>query len=115
MQNVTNCPRGAGGKSLYRYSTGKSTGFIPEGDIFSHLLHRMGVKRGDRAMGRCMGQPRRPGRRRQDDTVLRLTGCILVSMGLLLLFLCIPGWAWAVLAGAALVAAGYFLIQAGRR
>lgn len=58
---------------------------------------------------------RRPGRFRRDDGAARLVGCILVSMGMLLLFLCIPGWAWAVLAGAALVAAGYILIQAGRR
>ncbi len=50
-----------------------------------------------------------------DDSVSRLAGAVLVAAGLLLLFLCIPGWAWAALVGAALVLLGFWLIQVGRR
>ena len=39
----------------------------------------------------------------------------LIALGLLLLFLCIPGWAWAALAGCLLVAAGFLLIRVSRR
>ncbi len=60
---------------------------------------------------------RRPHRRYRscDDGAGRLVGAVLIAAGLLLLFLCIPGWAWAALAGAALVILGYVLIQGGRR
>lgn len=42
---------------------------------------------------------------------LLIIGAVLLALGLLLMFLCIPGWAWAVLAGIALIAAGYALIR----
>ncbi|MBQ8200736.1 MAG: hypothetical protein IJZ74_03090 [Clostridia bacterium] len=65
---------------------------------------------------RCR-QDRRPQRRYRgcDDSGGRILGSVMIAAGLLLLFLCIPGWAWAALAGAALVALGYWLIQCGRR
>lgn len=50
-----------------------------------------------------------------DDGWWKLLGCVFISAGLLLLFLCIPGWAWAALAGAALVCAGWALINTCRR
>ena len=53
---------------------------------------------------------------RDPNRLLQLIGGALVAVGLLLLFLCIPGWAWAALAGIILVAAGVLLIRlSGRR
>lgn len=43
--------------------------------------------------------------------VLQIIGFILIGAGLLLLFLCIPGWAWAALIGIILIAAGYLLLR----
>ena len=63
-------------------------------------------------------QPYQPGRERcrpPDDGLWRLLGCVFIAVGLLLLFLCIPGWAWAALAGSALVCAGWALINTCRR
>lgn len=61
-------------------------------------------------------QPARPTRRQDPGDGLWCTvGCVLISAGLLLLFLCIPGWAWAALSGAALVCAGWGLIATCRR
>ena len=37
-----------------------------------------------------------------------------LAAGLLLMFLCIPGWAWAALAGILLIAAGCALIHLSR-
>lgn len=58
-----------------------------------------------RTMRRCY---RRPG------GALTVTGGILIAAGLLLLFLCIPGWAWAALGGAALIVLGWLLIRIGK-
>ncbi len=43
--------------------------------------------------------------------VLQIIGLILIAVGLLLLFLCIPGWAWVALIGITLIAAGYLLLR----
>ncbi len=63
--------------------------------------------------GRSRGRPcRRQGAcRPMDDGFWRLLGCGFIGVGLLLLFLCIPGWAWTALAGIALVCAGWALIS----
>ena len=53
--------------------------------------------------------------RPHEDGVWKLLGCVFISAGLLLLFLCIPGWAWAALAGTALVCSGWALINTCRR
>lgn len=45
----------------------------------------------------------------------QIIGLVLIGLGLLLLFLCIPGWAWAALAGCLLVVAGLLLIRVSRR
>jgi hypothetical protein len=50
-----------------------------------------------------------------DDGLWRLLGCVFIALGLLLLFLCIPGWAWAAVAGTALVSAGWALLNTCRR
>ena len=42
---------------------------------------------------------------------LRLLGVLLIAAGLVLLFLCIPGWAWAALIGAGLVVAGWGILN----
>ena len=42
---------------------------------------------------------------------LLLAGAVLLLLGLTLMFLCIPGWAWAALAGILLIIAGYVLIS----
>ena len=59
--------------------------------------------------------PKPERRRPPDDGLWKLLGCVFISAGLLLLFLCIPGWAWAAMAGAALVCAGWALISTCRR
>ncbi len=51
----------------------------------------------------------------QDCRGLLALGAGLVVIGLLLLVLCIPGWAWAALLGAALIVVGYVLICMSRR
>lgn len=58
---------------------------------------------------------RKECRRSPEDGLWRLLGCVFISAGLLLLFLCIPGWAWAALAGSALVCLGWALISTCRR
>ena len=40
-----------------------------------------------------------------------LLGAAMLVLGLLLMFLCIPGWAWAALSGLLLIVAGYALIS----
>ncbi len=54
-------------------------------------------------------------RRPMDEGLWKFLGCVMISAGLFLLFLCIPGWAWAALAGAALVFLGFALISTCRR
>ncbi len=53
---------------------------------------------------------------REPNRILQWIGGVLIAAGLLLLFLCIPGWAWAALAGVVLVIGGVLLLRlAGRR
>ena len=55
-----------------------------------------------------------PTVRVRDAAEVRVLGVVLIAAGLVLLFLCIPGWAWAAMIGAALVAAGFWLVTLGR-
>ena len=63
------------------------------------------------------GRSRCPPQRsyRQSVRTAQIIGFALIGLGLLLLFLCIPGWAWAALAGCLLVAAGLLMIRVSRR
>lgn len=61
-------------------------------------------------MGRVTRKRPHPARRQRDPADIRLLGAMLLAAGLLLLFLCVPGWAWAALVGAMLVALGLWLI-----
>lgn len=45
------------------------------------------------------------------SSVLQIIGIVLIAVGLLLLFICIPGWAWAAIIGILLILAGYFLLR----
>lgn len=47
-------------------------------------------------------------------SALPVVGVVLAGIGLILLFACIPGWAWAALAGLLLIAVGYGLIRLGK-
>lgn len=47
-------------------------------------------------------------------SALPAVGAVLMGIGLILLFVCIPGWAWAALAGLALIGLGYGLIRLGK-
>lgn len=40
-------------------------------------------------------------------------GYVLLAAGAILLFICIPGWAWLALLGVLLMAAGWLVIQMG--
>lgn len=42
-----------------------------------------------------------------------IVGCCLIAAGLLLLFLCIPCWAWTALLGGVLIVLGYLLLRLG--
>lgn len=55
-------------------------------------------------------------RRCYKGNALPTIGIVLIAAGLILLFACIPGWAWAALAGLLLIVVGYALIrlEAGR-
>lgn len=58
----------------------------------------------------------RPGQKRcyRQGSTAPIIGAVLIAAGLILLFLCIPGWAWAALAGILLIAAGFVFIYAGK-
>ena len=43
-----------------------------------------------------------------------IAGYVLISVGVILLFICIPGWAWLALLGVALMAAGVLLLRISR-
>lgn len=66
-------------------------------------------------MGRGSRRRPHPVRRMRDTPEIRLLGVLLLAAGMVLLFLCVPGWAWAALIGAALVAAGLWLVTFGAR
>lgn len=56
----------------------------------------------------------RPGFRRcYRRDVMPTIGLVLIAAGLILLFTCIPGWAWAALAGILLIVLGFALIRSG--
>lgn len=59
---------------------------------------------------RHSGGSRRPGKRWRPGQ-MRVVGIALIALGLGLLFLCVPGWAWSALIGAALVVTGWLLIR----
>jgi len=62
---------------------------------------------------RCRYPPRRPYP--QSRPPLALAGAVLLAAGLVLLFLCVPGWAWAALLGCVLAAVGAVLIRLSGR
>lgn len=77
-------------------------------------LHMLTMKRGG---GMCEGRERRLVRRRKRPHAgsVVTAGIAMLTVGLLLIFLCLPGWAWAALTGLLLVVAGMLLIRAGGR
>lgn len=40
-----------------------------------------------------------------------LIGYVLLAAGIILLFICIPGWVWLALAGVLLIAAGWLVLR----
>ena len=42
---------------------------------------------------------------------IRIAGFVLIGAGVLLILLCVPGWAWLAVLGAALILAGLLLIR----
>lgn len=76
--------------------------------------HTLPVKRG---MTMYQGRSRCPPKKsyKQRSRTAQIIGLALIGLGLLLLFLCIPGWAWAALAGCLLVAVGFLLIRVSGR
>ena len=45
------------------------------------------------------------------SAALRIAGFALIGAGILLILLCVPGWAWLFVLGAALILAGLLLIR----
>lgn len=60
----------------------------------------------DQGYTRCYKQP--------GNHALVLAGIVLAGTGAVLLFLCIPGWAWVALIGFALICAGLLLLRLGK-
>ena len=86
---------------------------LPDAEIFALLSHMLSAKRGEDNM-KWQVQSSNPHIRcypTQGNKVLQVIGLLLIACGLLLLFLCIPGWAWAAFAGIVLIAAGYLLLR----
>ena len=77
--------------------------------FYRHIIHH--ERRRWDAMGR--GGRRRGGPRWRVMPGLRLLGVVLLAAGMALLFLCVPGWAWAALLGAAMVVIGLLLATSG--
>lgn len=46
--------------------------------------------------------------------LLTVAGIALLAVGILLVFLCIPAWAWLALLGILLIAAGFVLLRIGQ-
>ena len=46
-----------------------------------------------------------------DEHRIQAAGAILIALGLLLLFACIPGWLWLAVFGVLLMAAGWLLLK----
>lgn len=49
--------------------------------------------------------------RKRPMQFLQILGLLLIAMGMMLLFICIPGWAWAAAAGILLILVGYLLLR----
>lgn len=49
-----------------------------------------------------------------ENRVAAIAGYVLIAVGIILLFICIPGWAWLALFGVALMAAGIILLRISR-
>ncbi|MBQ8537009.1 MAG: hypothetical protein IJ461_06355 [Clostridia bacterium] len=49
--------------------------------------------------------------RHRTTPALQSLGILLIALGMILLFICIPGWAWAAAAGILLIGAGYLLVR----
>lgn len=47
------------------------------------------------------------------SSALPALGAVLIGVGLVLLFVCIPGWAWLALTGLVLIVAGAVLVRLG--
>ena len=64
-----------------------------------------------------MGRPGRMKRRRLMRACplpgVKLLGVVMLAAGMALLFLCVPGWAWAAIAGAVLVAFALLIDDGG--
>lgn len=45
------------------------------------------------------------------NKAFEIAGYVLLIVGVILLFFCIPGWAWLAILGLALIIAGYFLLR----
>lgn len=105
------------GAPAHTYLTNGMDDFVPSWDIFPEKTHTMAA--GRREVMHVRRQRERGRRRRavpmRGMAEIRLLGVVMIAAGMVLLFLCIPGWAWAALIGAALVAAGYCLLIGGGR
>ena len=45
------------------------------------------------------------------SAILRIAGFLLIGAGIILILLCVPGWAWLAFVGAALILLGIMLIR----
>ena len=45
------------------------------------------------------------------SVILRIAGYVLIGAGVILILLCVPGWAWLAIVGAALILLGVLLIR----
>lgn len=45
------------------------------------------------------------------STPLKIAGLVMVALGAVLLFVCVPGWAWLAIVSVGLIAAGLLLLK----
>lgn len=68
--------------------------------------HMQRKRQAENGYARCYRQTGRP--------LLTCAGIALAGLGALLLFLCVPGWAWVALLGFALICTGLLLLRLGK-
>lgn len=60
------------------------------------------------------GRPKGPyihSYRKHSNPAVQLAAALMILLGLFLIFICVPGWAWAAAAGILLIIAGYLLLR----
>lgn len=72
--------------------------------MFGKVLHRM-------AVSEVKLMPQTMHRSYPCQSGFKVVGYVLLALGIVLLFVCIPSWAWLALLGVLLIAAGWLILR----